>query len=396
MKKRLPFLIIFLMIIAAVTAWHFFFREIPDPGAVRVSGNIEVIDARLGFKIPGRLELCFVNEGDTVSKGTLLARLENDDQKISMALGRANLDRAKSVLAELESGSRPQEIALARASVLQAEITVLELTRGSRTQEIEKVKSDLDTAVAGEKSARVQLAQAREDHDRFSALLKQGSVSQRNFELYRTRYDLARNEAEQALSRVNIAQQALSLTKEGPRSEQIERAKAVLAQARAQYALVQDGPRKEKIQQARAMVNEAEQNLNQAGQQLSYTELYAPMDGVILSRSAEPGEYLNPSTPVVTLGDLEHPWLRAFVSEKNLGRIKLGDRVRVTTDSFPDKSYEGRLTFISSQAEFTPKSVQTFEERVKLMFRVKIQLSNPDKELKPGMPADGVLVVPAE
>jgi HlyD family secretion protein len=144
------------------------------------------------------------------------------------------------------------------------------------------------------------------------------------------------------------------------------------------------------------MVNEAEQNLNQAGQQLSYTELYAPMDGVILSRSAEPGEYLNPSTPVVTLGDLEHPWLRAFVSEKNLGRIKLGDRVRVTTDSFPDKSYEGRLTFISSQAEFTPKSVQTFEERVKLMFRVKIQLSNPDKELKPGMPADGVLVVPAE
>ncbi len=396
MKKRLALLIIPLMIIAAVTAWFFLFREIPDPGTVRVSGNIEVIDARLSFKIPGRLEHCSVNEGDIVSKGTLLARLENDDQKISVALGRASLDRAESVLAELEAGSRPQEIALAGAEVLQAETNVKELTRGSRAQEIEKAKSDLDTATAGEKSARVQLAQARADHDRFFTLLQQGSVSQRDFELYRTRYDLARNEAEQAVSRVNIARQALSLTKEGPRSEQVERAKAVLAKARAQYALVEAGPRKEKIQQARAMVNEAEQNLNQAGQQLSYTELYAPMDGVILSRSAEPGEYLNPSTPVVTLGDLEHPWLRAFVSEKDLGRIKLGDRVEVTTDSFPDKSYEGRLTFISSQAEFTPKSVQTFEERVKLMFRVKIELSNPNGELKPGMPADAVLLIPAE
>ena len=94
---------------------------------------------------------------------------------------------------------------------------------------------------------------------------------------------------------------------------------------------------------------------------------------------------------LLTLGSLEKPWLRAYVHEKALGRIKLNQEVDVTTDSFPDKIYKGRISFISSQAEFTPKTVQTFEERVKLMYRIKVALDNPDNELKPGMPADGVV-----
>lgn len=396
MKKRLPFLVIPILIIAAILAWFLLFKGENDPNTIMVSGNIEVTDVQLGFKIPGRLEDCFVNEGDKVLKGTLLARLENADQKIAQALALANLTRAKSMLSEATTGSRPEEIQLSQAKVLQARQVLLELTRGSRAQEIESAGSDLDTALAAEKSAQTQFIQAKEDYDRFSILYQQKTVSQRDFELYRTRYEVARNEVAQAASRVNIARQALSLRKEGPRSEQIEKAKAALAQAEAEYALVKAGPRKEKIEQAKALANEAEQTLNQAGQQLSYTELRAPMDGVILSRSAEPGEYLNPSTPVVTMGDLDHPWLRAFVNEKDLGRIKLKDNVQVTTDSFPDKTYEGVLTFISSQAEFTPKSVQTFEERVKLMFRIKIELSNPENELKPGMPADAVISIPVK
>lgn len=396
MKKRLPFLIIPILIIAAVTAWFLLFKEKNDPGIIRVSGNIETTDVQLGFKIAGKLEERLVDEGDKVSKGALLARMENLDQKILVALATANLDRAKSVLSELEAGSRPEEILLSNAKVLQARQMVLELTRGSRTQEIESAASNLDTAMAVAKSAQVQLSQAKADHDRFSILYKEKSISQRDFELYRTQYEIARNAAAQASSKVSVARQALSLSKEGPRSEQIEKARAALIQAEAEYALVKAGPRKEKIEQAQALTNEAVEKLNQAKQQLSYTELWAPMEGVILSKSAEPGEYLNPSTPVVTLGDLQHPWLRAFVSEKDLGRIKLMDKVMVTTDSFPDKKYEGILTFISSQAEFTPKSVQTFEERVKLMFRIKIELSNPDGELKPGMPADAIISIPVD
>jgi HlyD family secretion protein len=268
---------------------------------------------------------------------------------------------------------------------------VLELTRGSRPQEIQTAASDVESALADVKSARVRFSQAKADYDRFSALYKQKGTSPQEFKRYQTQYEVAQNEVTQAESRADAARQALSLEKEGPRQEHIEQAKAALAQAEAEYALVKQGPRKETIQQAKAQVNEAQQQVNQARQQLSYTELFAPMDGIILVRSAEPGEYLNPSTPVITLGDLDHPWLRAFITETDLGRIRLNDKAEVFTDAFPDKPFEGRLTFISSQAEFTPKSVQTFEERVKLMFRIKIALANPRGELKPGMPADAVI-----
>ncbi len=393
MKKRGPILIVSVLIIIAAMAWFLLFKEENKSDTIMVSGNIEATDVQLGFKITGTLEACFADEGDTVSKGFLLARLENMDQKIAVRLAEANLARAKSVLSELEAGSRPEEIVLSNAKVLQARQMVLELTRGSRVQEIESARSDLETARAAVKSAHAQLTQAKADYDRFLTLYTESGVSQRDFKLYETQYEVARNRATEAETKVNIARQALSLRREGPRSEQIEKAKAALVQAQAEYALVKAGPRKEKIDQAMALVDEAEQTVNQARQQLSYTELWAPMAGVILSRSAEPGEYLNPSTPVVTLGDLDHPWLRAFINETDLGRIRLKDKVTVTTDSFPDKQYQGILSFISSQAEFTPKSVQTFEERVKLMFRIKIALSNPHGELKPGMPADALIPI---
>lgn len=396
MNKRLPLMILIVLIIAGIFTFFIVFKEKADPGIIRVSGNIEATDVELGFKIAGRLEDCHVNEGDAVSKGSVLARLENADQKIAVALAKTSLDRAESVLAELVAGSRPQEIDLSAARVLLARQALLELTRGSRTQEIESATSDLNRALAAEKSAKSQLTQAKEDFDRFTVLLKEHTVSQRDFDLNRTRYEVAQNTAEESASRVNIARQALSLRKEGPRAEQIEKAKAALAQAEAELALTKAGPRQEKIDQAKTMVDEAMERLNQATLQLSYTELVAPMDGVILSRSAEPGEFFNPSTPVVTLGDIAHPWLRAYVNETDLGRIKLKDKVKVSTDSFPDKTYDGVLSFISSQAEFTPKSVQTFEERAKLMFRIKIELSNPDQELKPGMPADGMISIPVK
>lgn len=393
-KKRLPLIIIPVLIGIAAASWFLIFKEKKNADTLTVSGNIEVTDIQLGFKISGRLDACFVNEGDTVKKGMLLARLEDVDQKSMVSLAKTGLVRAMSVLSELEAGSRPEEIMLSQAKVLQARQMVLELTRGSRIQEIESARSDLDTAMAAAESAQIQLVQATADYERFSALYKTQSVSQQDHERYQTQYEIARKLVTQASSRVHAARQALSLRSEGPRLEQIEKAKAFLAQAEAENALVTAGPRKEKIEQARALVDEAKERLNQAEQQLSYTELFAPMDGVILSRSSEPGEYLNPSTPVVTMGDLANPWLRAYVSETDLGRLRLKDTVKVTTDSFPEKSYDGILTFISSQAEFTPKSVQTFEERVKLMFRIKIGLSNPNGELKPGMPADAAILTP--
>jgi HlyD family secretion protein len=142
------------------------------------------------------------------------------------------------------------------------------------------------------------------------------------------------------------------------------------------------------IDQARGKLHEAQSALDLARVQLGYATLLSPISGVVLSENIESGEFVQPGTPVVTIGDIENVWLRVYINETDLGRVKLGQKAKIVTDTYPGKFYEGRVSFISSEAEFTPKNVQTQEERVKLVYRMKIDIHNPEMELKPGMPAD--------
>ena len=142
---------------------------------------------------------------------------------------------------------------------------------------------------------------------------------------------------------------------------------------------------------AQANISNASENLELAKIMLGYTTLRAPFSGVILTRQTELGEVMQPGTPVVTLADLDHVWLRAYVAETDLGRIRWGQAATVHTDTYPDKAYPGQISFIASEAEFTPKSVETHKERVTLVYRIKIDVENPRHELKPGMPADATI-----
>ncbi len=145
------------------------------------------------------------------------------------------------------------------------------------------------------------------------------------------------------------------------------------------------------IEVAKASIRNASENLELAKIMLGYTTLRAPFSGVILTRQTELGEVMQPGTPVVTLADLDHVWLRAYVAETDLGRIRWGQAATVHTDTYPDRAYPGQISFISSEAEFTPKSVETHKERVTLVYRIKIDVANPHHELKPGMPADATI-----
>ena len=145
------------------------------------------------------------------------------------------------------------------------------------------------------------------------------------------------------------------------------------------------------IELAKANIVNAEEALKLSKIVLDYTVLAAPFDGVITVRQAELGEIMVPGTPVLTLADLDHIWLRAYINETDIGKIRLDQTATVKTDTYPGKSYKGRVSFISSAAEFTPKSVETHAERVTLVYRIKIDIDNPTHELVPGMPADAVL-----
>jgi HlyD family secretion protein len=145
------------------------------------------------------------------------------------------------------------------------------------------------------------------------------------------------------------------------------------------------------VELGKANIRNASESLTLSQIVLNYTSLLAPFDGVITVRQAELGEIMVPGTPVVTLADLDHIWLRAYINEPDIGKVRLGQHATVKTDTYPDKSYQGRVSFISSNAEFTPKSVETHAERVTLVYRIKIDISNPTHELVPGMPADATL-----
>jgi HlyD family secretion protein len=341
MPKRLRILLVVIVVAGAATAWWLTHRTTADPHRLNLSGTIEVTQVDLAFKIPGRLLERIVDEGDRVAAGQVVARLDDVDQKLQVARAEAQAASAKAFLAKLESGSRSEEISRARAQLQQARAS--DMAAGSRL-----------------KLAQDELARSKN-------LRSQEVISQQKYDELQTVYETALNSQREATARVRSAKANLDL---------------VLA-----------GPRKEEIEQARAQAAVAEQALALARQQLADTILKSPTAGVVLSKAAEPGAYLNPGTPVITVGQLDQVWLRGYINETDLGRIRLHQPARITTDSYADKEYPGKVSFISDQAEFTPKAVQTFEERVKLMYRVKISLENPRQELKAGMPADAVIEI---
>jgi HlyD family secretion protein len=357
-------------------------RSPRSTGSILVSGNIEVTDAEVSFKIAGRVEERLFDEGELVEAGAAVARLETGELTAEVALRRAELQGAEAALAELEAGSRPEEIARAAAAAEEAQAFLDQLLAGPRPQEVAEAQATVERAKADLKNLKVE-------YDRYTKLHSEGAVTTQDFDRSRTAYEVAQ-------AQLDEVQKRYELIKEGPRKEEIERARAALGQARAAYELVRKGPRPETIDQARARVDQARQTLTLAETRLGYATVRSPLTGVVLAKHTEPGEYVAPGTPVVTVGDLVHVWLRAYINETDLGRVTVGQQARVTTDTYPGKVYEGRVSFIASQAEFTPRNVQTKAERVKLVYRIKVDIANPKMELKPGMPADAEVLLTGE
>lgn len=378
---KLPILLVAVALAAGAGAayWYMALRDAPPSGQIRVSGNIETTEAQVSFKIAGRVIQRKVDEGEMVKQGQVIALLDASDLQCNVDLRTAELKVAEAALAELLAGSRPEEIASAKAALEKAEHALRDLEAGSRPQEIEAARAAVAAAAA-------DMARTQADYARATSNFQRKTISAEEFDASRAASNVAAERHRQAVEQ-------LALVVEGPRKEQIQQARAALAQAQAQYDLVKAGPRKEDIDQGRARVEQARAALELATTQLSYATVVAPLSGVVLSKNIEPGEYVAPGTPVVTVGDLVNVWLRAYIEESQLGQVKVGQRARVTTDSYPGKKYEGRVSFIASEAEFTPKNVQTQKERVKLVYRIKIDITNPNMELKPGMPADATIEV---
>ena len=296
-------------------------------------------------KVSGNIETNTVGVGFKIA-GHVVQRLVEEGDSIKKG----------QPIAKLETADLELEVANAKAQLLASQATLAQLTNGSRPQDVSAARATLRSAEADKNNAAAE-------YRRTQQLFAQNAISTQDRDRSQTAYATATARADQAA-------QQLSLVLEGPRQEEIELAAARLEQAK--------------------------QTLKLAQTRLAYAQVASPIDGVVLSKNIESGEYVSPGTPVVTIGELDQVWLKAYISESDLGKVKLGQKVAVTTDTYPNKTYNGVIGFIASEAEFTPKSIQTAEERVKLVYRIKIILDNASRELKPGMPADALIQLSGE
>jgi HlyD family secretion protein len=389
MKK----LFLILLLVAAAGAGYYYWStgQFGNTGnRIQVSGNLELTRVDLAFKVAGRLTELNVREGDWVKKGDVIARLDAATLNQTLQRDQASIASAQSNYQQLETSIAYQKATIesdiaARVADLQtAQAHLDELLAGSRLPEILQSQA----AVADAKSSNDM---AKQDWERAQTLFKNEDIS-------RAQYDQARMRLDSTSAQLNQAQQRFALVQEGPRKEEIAAARGQVARAQAAVAQAEanriDLQRKE--QELVARTAEIARNKAQAGitkTQIDDTVIVAPIDGVILVKPAEIGEIVAAGTTVASLGDLDHPWLRAYINETDLGKVKLGQPVKLSTDSFPGKTYAGKVTFISPDAEFTPKQIQTKEERVKLVYRIKVEVDNSHHELKDNMPVDAVLVL---
>lgn len=389
MKKRLPIL---LLVAVAAAGGYYWWRtqHSADGNRLFVSGNLELTQVDISFKIAGRLIERKVDEGNWVKRGDLIATLDPLQLRQQKARDQAVVYSAQSNYQQLETSIAFQEatlesdVATRNAELNQATAKLEELLNGSRKQDIQQAEA----AVA---DAQAQLEFARSDYARMQTLYKNEDISKQQFDQAKTKLD-------SATAQLRSAEEKYSLVKEGPRQEDIAAARADVARAQAAVKTAEANRlelkrKEEELVQRKALIDQSIAQVGITQSQLDDTEVTTPIDGVVLVKSAEPGEVLAAGTTVVTIGDLEHPWLRAYINETDLGRVKLGQKVKLTTDSFPGKVYWGTISFIASDAEFTPKQIQTKEERVKLVYRIKIDVDNSSHELKLNMPVDAEILL---
>lgn len=313
MDKVIPFVLII---------FSFFSCSNNDHKKIYLTGSIEVIELNISSKVAGEIISIKVDEGDKVNKGDTLGMIDPTEYLLQY-----------------------QQAVAAEKS---AEAQYLLLSRGSRKEDIKQAEENLKQAEANYKNAK-------DDYERIHNLFRTGSVSSKQLEDMKTRFEIAE-------AQLNSAHQVLNKIKTGARQEEIDAAKARFEQASAQTKLL-----KKKVEDC---------------------TIISPLSGFVTKKIVEQGELVNFGTPLFRISNLDELFVMVYLPETELPKIKLGNKAEIKIDAFPEKSFPGTVVFISPEAEFTPKNIQTKEERIKLVFGVKIKLKNLDHSLKAGLPAD--------
>ena len=390
MKKIVVIVIVLLILGGGI----FFFvkkdREKKDVvvNYIETSGTLEVIETDCSFKIAGKIVELPILEGDSITKGQFIGRLSSQSIDQEIIVQKSSIDTIKAQFPKIDIQinqtdiSVKKEIENAKIKLDEAYARYESIKSGSRDEEITKAEHLV-------KQTEHVLLNAKKNYERAENLYEKGAISQQDRDNTKTSYLSAFEENKQAKAN-------LSLLIAGAKSEDIEASFQVYNQAVANYELtLAKNFELKKLEEDKKILNSqlknAEDGLKLLEVKKSDHKLYSPVTGTVLRKVAEKGENVTAGGTVLTVGNLDEIYLRGYVAETDLAKVKLGQRCELKTDTYPDKIYNGKITYISDKAEFTPKNLTTKDDRVKLVYRIKISADNSSRDLKPGMIADAFI-----
>lgn len=423
MKKIIPVIIL----VAAIGGGYWWFTQ---PGAAALeaatgsavlvgSGSIEAETVAIAAELGGRIMEIKVNEGDEVQTGQILVELDKADLLAQQTQFEVAVITAKANLELVSAPPRPEDIAAATAQLAQAEVArdgaeltwnrlsalvndphELEIKINQAKAQVTQAESNLELAQVNLKRAEIQ-AEAAGRNQSNNVGLAENEVAQYQLQMAQTGFEMAQvalaGSKKQVEHLIHIRDNPLPLIAQANAAAAAhQQAEAAVLAAETNLAAVKAGPAAEDVEIARAQLREAETALAAVKVQLAKQTLTAPRAGLISQKLVEVGELAAPGAVLLELSDIDTVDLTVYIPESRIGQVKIGQQARVYVDAYPGQIFEGRVSFIDHQAEFTPRNVQTQEERVNLVFAVKITLDNGDHRLKPGMPADAEILLNAE
>jgi len=364
--------ILFLLVAAAVLVALIIYSQTRTVTPY-VSGQIETEEIRLGSRVGGRVKNVLVAEGDQVSVGDAIVEFEPFDLNEREQQALAQLAERESAFQKLSAGMRAEEIAQAKIRLDRVTAELSLVRAGPRPEEIAAADNRLTAA-----NAEFQLA--RLENERIVQLFQSNAVAKSEF-------DRTHEQFESARSQVEVRTNELRILQSGSREQELQIAQAVVEDARLAWELARQGFRKEEIDQAAASRDAARAALDAIRKQKDELTIHAPSAGSIDAIDLQPGDLVPPNAPVLTMLSRNKIWVRAYVPQRFM-QVTVGQQVRVTVDSFPDRDFQGKISFISGQAEFTPSNVQTPDDRARQVYRIRVMIEGDSQALRPGMTAN--------
>ncbi|SRR6266498_106119 len=366
---------------AAFLIWWFLIRQPPIPhNIITVSGRIEGDDSAIAAKTTGRISEIRVREGDRIKAGEIIARLDDEQIAARERQAQSGLEQAQAQVVRSQ-----QQVSVLQEQLKQAQLGVGQ-ARLDAEGRVRQAEAEVATAEATLAQAEASYQQARYDAEKFGRLASTGDVPERQGEQARTTAESQAAAVTAARKQVQAARGALTAARANLSNPSIRSSQAAAIQKQMAQAQADISSARADEARSRAQLEEARANRGDL-------TIVAPFDGTVATRSAEPGEVVTAGTPIVTLVDLSKVYLRAFVPEGDIGRVKLGQSARVYLDSDPRRPVAAVISRIDPEASFTPENTYFRNDRVKQVVGIKLQITTPEGSAKPGMPADGEILV---